>query len=177
MSLELTVNPVIEFDVEALSAPDSKYTREKKVEAISLFMVTNNLTQVAEQLNIPINTLSNWKNRSPWWDETIQSIRKEKQLELDTLLTNTIHTAVNQLVDRLDNGDYKVDKQGDLHRVPISARDLATTLSIIYEKRALLRGEATAIRTESTITLQSLEDKFKQFALNIKEKDVISTVS
>ena len=102
-------------------------------------------------------------------------MKKERQKELDTLLTNTIHKAVEDLNDRLSYGDYKLDaKTGELHRVPIGAKDIAVTLAIIYDKRALIRGEATAIRQESKATLESLENKFKQFAVELKEKDIVS---
>lgn len=162
-----------DIDWSFIDHPLARYPRETKVQAISLYMSTSSTTKVAEALNIPVD-LVHWWMKSPWWQEAWDKLRKQKQLELDSLLTRTIHKAVADLNDRLENGDYKLNaRTGELNRVPVGAKDIAVTLAIIYDKRALIRGEATAIRAESKATLESLESKFKDFAIQLKEKDVI----
>lgn len=159
--------------IDLLEDANSKYTKEQKIRVVGLFLSGATLLQAAKAEGIPQQTVDNWKNNSPWWNEVIHDIRKNKQDELDNLLTKTIHSALEKINDRLEYGDYHFDvKSGDLVRVPPKARDIASTLSIIYDKRALIRGEATSIRKDSATSLQSLEDKFKQFAFMLKEKDI-----
>jgi hypothetical protein len=47
-------------------------------------------------------------------------------------------------MDRLENGD-PVLISGEIRRTPVSARDLAMVAAIVYDKRALLREDPTAI--------------------------------
>jgi hypothetical protein len=111
-------------------------------------------------------------------EEQEVTLRKRAlQLKLEDSLTDTIHTTVETIKERIENGDYKVNlKSGEIFRVPVNMKDLASTLAIIYDKRALIRGEATSIKSESKATLQSLKANFEMFALQLKEKDVISEV-
>jgi hypothetical protein len=173
---DTNIIPFDQEDIELLDNYYSVYTKDQKLQVIDLFCKGSSLAEIYHVTGIPKTTLQNWKDRSPWWDEIVNKYKKDKQIELDNLLTNSIHKAILELNDRLQDGDYKPDRQGELKRVPISARDLAVTLSSLYEKRALIRGEATSIKSESKNSLQSLEDKFKSFALQLKEKDVVSVV-
>ncbi len=170
--------PVLEdFDLTFLDHPQAKYPKETKIKACSLFLSCGSVRKVAEQLGIGANLVDAWKKQAPWWNELTQAIRREKQQELDALLTSTIHKAIGDLTDRLENGDYKLDmRTGERHRVPVNAKDLAVISAIVYDKRALLRGEATQIRQDNRTSLQMLEDKFKNFALQLKEKDVIESI-
>ena len=164
-------------DLKSLDTVYSLYTKEQKIEAVTLFCQGYSLNEISRALDIPPTTMKNWRERSTWWDDIALKNKKDKQVELDNKLTETIHKTIDQLNDRLNNGDEKQSRSGELQRVPLSGRDLASILATLYEKRALIRGEATSIKTESTTTLQSLEDKFKSFALQLKEKDIVATQS
>ncbi len=164
-----------DVDLSYLDHPSAKYSKETKVKAVGVFFETGSVRKTAEALSLPYNIVDYWKKSSPWFEEIIGQLRKQKQKELDVLLTNTIHKSLIHVNDRLDNGDSVYDaRRGEMKQVPMKGKDVAITLSILYDKRALIRGEATSIKQESKATLQSLEDKFKSFALQLKEKDVIA---
>ena len=172
----LLVEEEQDIDLRNLEHPNAVYPKEIKIKAVALFCALGNAKQVAESLGIPTNVLYSWKNESPWWDDLSIKIRKEQQRDLDALLSTTIHKAVNEISDRLENGDLKYNaRTGETVRVPIGAKDLSVTMAILYDKRALLRGEATSIRAENKTSLQLLEEKLKAHALQLKEKDVIAT--
>lgn len=164
-----------DLDLTCLYHPRAVYTPEQKIECASLYMSIGSVKRVSQATGVPEDTIKKWIKNSPWWEEIWTKLRKEKQMELDQLFTNTIHKAVTDLGDRIANGDYKLNmRTGEQFRVPLGAKDLAVTLAIIYDKRALIRGEATSIKQESSTSLQVLEDKFKSFALQLKEKDIVS---
>lgn len=169
-------NNIIPFDQEDIELLDNYYsvhTKEQKLLAIDLFCKGTSLSDISNSINVPKTTLQNWKDRSPWWNEIVNKYKIDRQIELDNRLTETIHKALDEITDRLNNGDQKPDRNGEIQYIPIGARDLSVILSNLYEKRALIRGEATSIKTDSKNSLQSLEDKFKSFALQLKEKDVV----
>ena len=78
-------------------------------------------------------------------------------------MTSIIHFAGEELIDRLQNGDEVITKDGDVRQKKIGAKDLAWIMSIIHDKRALLRGDPTS-RTEKIDTAKILDDMAKRFA-------------
>lgn len=164
----------IDWDIKALAHPLSKYTVKEKIEAITLYVLHGNVREVSRRTGVPENRIHKWKSESQWWGVEVDKVRKAKQEELDAVMTSTIHTTLSELNDRVAKGDYQLDKNGDLIRVPLKAKDLAVTAAIIFDKRSLIRGDATRITTASTNSLQELESKFKEFAKELKEKDVVS---
>ena len=103
-------------------------------------------------------TMYCWK-RKPWWMKLQKEIRKAKGDEFDAMATEAIHKSVGAVIDRLDNGDYHLDKEGGLVRVPVKAKDAAVIGAVLYDKRALGRGDPT-----SKVERSSPEDSLKKLA-------------
>lgn len=142
------------------------YSDKEKMEAACAFAVTGNSRRTAELTNIAEGTIRSWKT-TEWWNEIQARIIKEQDEELDTKLTKLIDKAVDEVNDRLGEGDYvynpKLDK---LIRKPVNAKDLAITSAVLVDKRQLLRGQPTT-RVEKVSqdeTLLKLAEEFKKFA-------------
>lgn len=141
----------------------SKYTNEERLEAISHYAVLGNMVKVSELTGISERTLSDWKNKSDWWEPALQEVRTLKQDEIDSSLTRIIHKSTEALEDRIDKGDAYVTKSGEVDRKPMSGRDLATVTGIIFDKRQISRNLPTSIKSESTdARLTSLADKVRE---------------
>jgi hypothetical protein len=54
----------------------------------------------------------------------------------------------------------------------MKGRDIAVTLGVLYDKRALIRGDATShtVSVSHDKKLEGLESKFKQFAMQLEAK-------
>lgn len=142
------------------------YTDKEKMEAACAFAVTGNSRRTAELVNVPEGTIRSWKT-TEWWNEIQSRILKEQDEELDTKLTKLIDKAVDEVNDRLGEGDYvynpKLDK---LIRKPVGAKDLAITSAVLVDKRQLLRGQPTARleKVSQDERLLKLQEEFKRFA-------------
>lgn len=168
----------IKIELSDLYAPGSKYTPEQKVNAVMTFVLTGTIKKTAKLVGMPQQTLSDWKNKAEWWDEVVAECRKKKQDELDAMYTNLIHDTVEQVADRIKNGDTKVDRNGVATKVPMSGRDLAITMAVTFDKRQLLRGEATS-RVEKVSEkerLDKLADNFKKMSQKMKESGMDTKV-
>lgn len=152
----------LDIDLKELYSPKSKYTPEQKIEAVAAYMITGTIKSAAKICGIPRKTVSDWKNQALWWDDTLRECRKKKQDELDANFTGVIHTAVGKLLDRVEQGDPKLQKDGSIISIPMSGRDLAISMSILFDKRALLRGDPTS-KVEKTSERERLEQLSKQF--------------
>ena len=105
---------------------------------MAAFLVAGNMARVAESTGIPLGTLNYWKGQ-PWWFEQIERIRQEEDAEIDTHFTRIVKRTQAIMLDRLDNGDFYVTKDGDVARKPVSMRDAAIVGAISIDKRSILR--------------------------------------
>jgi len=120
-----------------------KYGPEIRIAAAALYTVLGNSYKVGAFLGVDSRIVRHWFHE-PWWHIAIREVRKTKNEELDAHLTGLLEETVEELADRVHNGETIVSKDGALTRVPLKARDLATVMGITYDKRALLRGDPTS---------------------------------
>lgn len=141
-----------------------------KMEVACAFAVTGNARRASELTGVPEGTIRSWKTQE-WWHEIQSRIIQEQDEELDVKLTKLVDKAVDQVNDRLDNGDFIYNaKEDKLVRKPVGAKDLAIVTAITVDKRQLLRGQPTQ-RVEKVSTderLNKLALEFKKFS-NAKE--------
>ena len=99
------------------------YSWEKKMDVVSLYMLLGNLRVVSEKMDVPYNTLAEWK-RSDWWPEIVAQIQRQRKNKTTESLTQLVESGIEILKDRLDNGDYILNnKTGEVVRKPVSAKD------------------------------------------------------
>lgn len=171
---------VANFDIKAMSHGSSDYTPEQKLEAVTVYLSTGSVKKTAQICRIPEGTITAWKSRTAWWDDCVYKLRQTLQDELEASLTGLINRSVLILEDRLDNGDWILDK-GKRVRRPITAKEASSILAVLYDKRAHLRGDPTSRvehkSEEATMNrlLQRMEDtanKMKGNIINIVPESV-----
>ncbi len=124
--------------------PGSQYTNEQRFNVIADLFVIGSITKTAEMHNMPKQTVSNWA-RSEWGVELLGQIGTEKGEAFDAYLTKLIDSAFEQAQDRIENGDFRVTKDGKLIRVPMGGKELVISGATIYDKRQLHRNQPTSI--------------------------------
>lgn len=135
---------------------------EHRIEIATLWAATRNWKTVSELTGYTVGKLKKMKDE-PWFQSIVARVIKDKNDELDASITDVIHRCGELLVDRLEKGNHLYNfKTRELVRVPLQSRDLVMALGILFDKRQLLRGEATS-RTESTTSAQRLEGLRKEF--------------
>ena len=150
----------------------SKYTDEDRQRVALEFLITGNMKRVAENTGIPRTTIVGWK-KTEWWDELVVNLRHEKGEELDANLTKLIDSAFDQAQDRVDNGDYRVNKDGELIRVPMGGRDLVIAGATVYDKQRLHRSQPTSIQGDSK-SMAELAEQFREISREHKIRQVNS---
>lgn len=138
------------------------YPENKYLEAVSLFACTGSVGKVAELTKIPEHTIRRWSKEQKFKD-ILREIREENNEKIDAKFTEIIEKAADLVLDRLENGDFHWDnKNSELVRRPISAKDLSLVTAINMDKRQLIRGEPTS-RTETVSVDQRLGNLAEQF--------------
>lgn len=140
----------------------------KKIEVATLYATTGNAEKVAELAQIPVKTVRNW-TREQWFKTLLEEIRNENNELLDAKFTEIVHKAQDLVVDRLENGDFYVNRDGELHRKPVGIRDLALVSAITVDKRQIIRNKPTSITVQGQTEDQKLE-KLKEFFVDLVQK-------
>lgn len=162
-----------ELELAILHDPRSTYTPQQKVTGCAYYMVYGNSKEVERRTGIPAHTIRQWKSKADWWIPTLAWLRKQKQDELDSHLTNIIHSGIDEINDRIQNGDTKVVR-GELIKVPMTGKDLAYVASIMFDKRALIRGDVTSIQGKTISNLEQIQQTLNKTLQQAKEKDVVA---
>ncbi len=153
--------------------PGSHYTNEQRRAVIADYFVTGNITKTADMNNMPRRTVGTWI-KSEWGVELLAEVRHEKGEELDANFTKLIDSAFDEAQDRIDNGDYRVTKDGKLIRVPMGGKELVISGATVYDKRQLHRNHPTAISSSQATDKQLKAVLDKCFAIGSQVKQVNS---
>lgn len=167
-------NYIPEFELHELDHPQSPYSPEVKVTVCMYWAVLGSDSEVAKITNVPREVILRWRQGARWWPETLDKCKIIKNQELEAKFTGIMDHAVEQLGERLVKGDVAFTKQGKKVYKPISGRDLAGIMAIVFDKRALLRGDPTS-RSERVNADTKLEKLAKMLKANasIREGTVI----
>ena len=97
---------------------------------------------------------------------------QEKGEEFDANLTKLIDSAFVEAQDRVENGDFRVNKEGKLIRVPMGGKELVISGATVYDKRQLHRNHPTNISDSSSTReqLQKVLDQCAAVAKTMEEK-------
>ena len=144
------------------------WSETKRIQTVTTYLSTGNLTETAGIMGIPYKTLQQWK-ASDWWKDMEKTIRSEEELQLDAKLSKIIDKTLEKLVDSIENGEHIYDQRtGKIKRMPAKMRDLNNAFNTILDKRQLIRRQPTKI-VEQTNTAAQLQNLATQFASFVKK--------
>lgn len=168
-------DPVIKADIPdtpSRTVEGKIWTREDKMQAVSVFLTTGNTRTTATKLGMDRDVLRRWM-ASKWWPVALAEMRAKFEEELTAEYGATIRKANLELMERLNQGDVKLNRKGKQVRVPVGARDLALIAAISFDKRQIIRGEPTSIRGAR----KTAEDRANELRGKAKKKDPPASAS
>ena len=148
------------------------YSEFDKETAIAGWVETETYSGASRASGIPAQTIRSWRYRLPtWWGETVDRLREINKGQREAKLIRIMNQCSDEILERLEKGDEKVNSKGEKYRVKVSARDTAVILGICTEKYSLSLGLPTKIssqaKVDSTVDrLQELKDAARVTRLN-----------
>lgn len=137
-----------------------------KVKAVTTYLAVGKLPLVEVVTGVPRSTLKQWRLQ-PWWKELEEEIRREDEYELDAKLSKLIDKSLDAVAERIENGEFRISKTGQIQRVPVTLKDVHRVAVDLVDKRNLIRGKPTS-RVEKSETVDTLQKLAAQFAEWVK---------
>lgn len=153
------------------------WDEKKKVEVVTTFLTTGDGKLTATICNVPYETIRTWKKQD-WWKKYVEELRYEENAQLDTKLQKVMDKALDQVMDRLENGEFMYDpRTGQVKRVPAKLRDTGKILNDVIDKRQLIqKAEKKEQQKEQQLItadhLVQLAKAFADMAKGKKEKEL-----
>lgn len=98
------------------------------------------MVKTAEETGIPLDTLKSWKKQA-WWPRMMGQIRGEENALLAARYRKIVQKTQDKLLERVENGDITLGKDGDQVVLPVRARDLAVIAGIATQQMEKLDSE------------------------------------
>jgi transposase-like protein len=155
------------------------YSEEQKALALAVYAETGSTGTAAQQTGIPATTIHSWVSRDDQIDSKLEALRRVLRERMAWKYADLAELAADELRDRLTGGDYHVDKEGNITRRKVPARELAFITSVCGDKHALLTGtmqrqkaEDQALTTLADKLVKALEAKGRQNrAVDVEGRD------
>lgn len=166
----------LSIDLVDLYSPQSPYSPEQKIAAAQAYLITGTSVKAQKYCGVKADIIRTWKSKSNWWPDVFNTVKKQKNDELEATFTQIMDKGLHAVADRIENGDVKLQKDGSLINVPMGGKELAIVVSIMYDKRALLRGDVTSrVEKKEGNALQVLQSKFEDIAKQLEAKPINET--
>lgn len=156
----------------------SKWDKKDVIKFAKAYMVHGNLSKATDEVGLGIHTTRMWMSKD-WWPILLEEIKYSQSIALDGQYTKILFKALEQVVERLENGDEVVVGK-ELVRRKISARDAALISAIMFDKRQVARGDPTQIQQNNfniDERLESLTAAFETIAKKANEKVIEGEVA
>lgn len=148
------------------------YSQEQKNACLALYCSEMTMVQISEQTGVPYRTIRQWKTEA-WWNETLNEIRSDNEEIFRFRAHQIIDKATKVLLDRLDNGDEVILRDGASVRRQISGKDAAVIAAVIFDKMRISMNMPTAIhRHVDETNLKELAENFRKVAREMDAKVV-----
>lgn len=145
--------------------PGRQYSDTEREAAVAVYVAEGTYKAASDATGISADTIRAWKLRNAaWWEEAAERARAEYAPVHDAAIRQTMEASLEQLRDRVLNGDYVLDKEGNQVRMPVKARDLVIAAGTMFDKLRIIRGQPTSIAGKADVTAQDKLEALKQVA-------------
>lgn len=144
------------------------WSDQKRVEVATAHVMGLKAPMIEVATGVPAQTVRHWRMQD-WFKEIVDEIQREEDHEVDAKLTKLMNKALDNVMDRLDNGEFFWNpKAKEWQRRPVNMRDAAKVMEGSFDKRNLLRGKPTTIsgkQEQISDRLLKLAAEFARFAV------------
>jgi len=144
--------------------PAALWTPELIRKAVSEYLDCGNYAEVGRRMNIDGSTILKWSTR-PEWAETQQILEAELDATYKARLRKAVGSGLDRMLERIEGGDVRLTKEGQLVDVPVTLRDLALASGLALDKLRLLDGKPSRLTATASLALQA--DQYREIGRTV----------
>lgn len=144
------------------------YSTEEKYLAAVHYYQYHNYSKLERDLNIPASTVKKWAKQI-WWDDLSRQVIKDFDEEVRSRGVEIIRKAQKEIMDRLENGDATVTKNGDVIRKPVALRDALFTFLTSFDKNRIINLQP--ISQNGGVAFQQLQKQLEELGKKVGTKE------
>lgn len=111
----------------------ARYPEKERQRILEVLSETMSVTATSRATGVPVNTINNWL-RSAENAGLVERLRREHAGIRSVKAATLFDLAMEQLEDRLLNGEHNLSRTGEVVRMPVKARDVAVIAGIVADK-------------------------------------------
>lgn len=109
------------------------YSESEKFKVVTTYIMLGTMTETSKETGVPYETIKSWKTQA-WWPRMIAQVKGEENNKIAARYRNIILKTQERLLERVENGDVQLGKDGEQVLVPIKGRDLAVIAGIATQQ-------------------------------------------
>lgn len=135
------------------------YSPEEREHAVAAYVIHGTYAAAERATGVKATAIRMMRTNQPaWFEEIADRIRKDHEEEHRAKIREVIVSALDQLADRVTNGDFAADKDGQFTiRKPMIGRDLVIASGTMIDKLRLSLGQPTSIAGKADSATDKLE--------------------
>ena len=137
------------------------YAEAEKRAAIAAYVVCGTLEGASRATGTPRQTIQGWRKKNPsWWDRIAAEVWELHEDEIRAGYREIVVNGIREIKDRVENGDTRINANGEAYRVPVSGRDMVIIVGTCQDKLNLSQGKPISIsaRAEQISTPDRLKE-------------------
>lgn len=149
----------------------------KKVEVVKAFLITGSVADASRVCGVPYDTVRHWR-MTDWWQEIEDNLRSEDNMVLSAGLKKRIDKAMALADDRMDNGDFFFNKEGEVVRKPVGLRDVNKTLEVYIKAKSDVDQAPKQAQTMQGVqdALAKISEQFSKLTLRQRKVEAVDAI-
>lgn len=125
---------------------EQQYSMADRERAVAAYVVAGTYSKAETLCGINQYTMRKWRDRDPaWWADVEGRIRLDHEQEHRAKIREIIVKGLDELMDRVEHGDFVLDKEGGTLRRKMCGRDLVIATGTMIDKLRVSLGQPTSI--------------------------------
>lgn len=145
----------------AHTKPKEAWSEKQKYEAVALYKLLGSLAETGRQLQIPLDTIKRW-HISDWWKDYELEVAQAGRANLTGKLSKIRDRAIAIIEDRLENGEFFINKRGEFERRPVNVVVANKIMTDTIDRSVLI--EKMNAEHKQTITTEKITDRLLTLA-------------
>jgi hypothetical protein len=116
------------------------YSTEVRLQVVEDWLETGILKRAAEKNGISYITAKVWKSK-PWWKDFEDEILAQRRIGTQNKIGGIVEKGLDVVQDRLEHGEFYVQKDGTLNRRPVGLRDASTAINGLMQRQSILEKQ------------------------------------